>query len=143
MSRAATSVFIHGLYSAGLSAVLLLAPSFLFGWVGLPSQRGVWVYTVALALAIVAYMDLGTARDEARLYYWVSIFQRCAVASALGALVYLGVARTSVMILAAPEALLAAWTLGALVMDGRMAAKETRLQTAAMAATAPGQVVAR
>ena len=121
--RAAISVFVHGLYTAGWSVVFLLAPARVFGWAGLPPQRGLWMYVVALALALLAFVELEAARDEARGYFWLAILQRCAISTGLGALVYLRLATAPVMLLAVPEALFAVWTALALLGDAHAAAR--------------------
>jgi hypothetical protein len=62
MSRAATSVFVFGIYLAAVGAIFLVAPNLLLGVLGFPPTNEVWIRVAGVLVLILAYYFIQSAR---------------------------------------------------------------------------------
>jgi hypothetical protein len=121
MSRAALSVFVHGLYVAALVVTFFTVPDFALGLFGLPPHKDVFLYVAAMLLAFLGGYYILAARTEARGFFLFSVPQRYTVPLFFGAFVLLNLTKINIMLLTIPDVLLATWTLFALRADTRAA----------------------
>src|SRR5215470_7275570 len=111
MSRAATTVFVHGLYLIALSLTLLAVPDVALGLVGLPAHKDVFIYVAAMLVLFLGGFFVVAARNEVTDFFRLSVATRFSVPIFLGAFVLLAQAKVNLMIFAVPDVLLAVWTL--------------------------------
>jgi hypothetical protein len=119
MSRAAISVMSYGLL-LGLASLVCFGVALLGVRIpGAPPHSAEFV--AALALAFAAYGYLQVARVESRGVIWLLVCVRYATPILLTTLVALNRTPASVLVFAAPDLVLASWTLMALLADARSA----------------------
>jgi hypothetical protein len=77
-SRAAQSVLVFGAYMILQGAILMLAPNFLLGILGLPLQTSVWPRTVGWALIALGYYYVRNALAGKRDFFGWTVQVRSA-----------------------------------------------------------------
>ena len=122
MSRAAISVFVHGLYLIVLSVSFFAIPDVGLRLFGLPPHRDVFVYVTAMLLLFLALFLIVAARNEVRALFALSVVTRYSVPFFLGAFVAFNQAKVNIMVFAVPDVLLGTWTLWALRADAKAGA---------------------
>jgi hypothetical protein len=110
MSRAAISVFVHGLYIGLLSITFFAAADLVLGLFGLPAHKDVFVYVAAMLLLYLAGFFIVSARNEVRDFFKLSVVTRYLTPFFLGAFVALGQAKVNLLLFAVPDVLLGTWT---------------------------------
>ena len=110
MSRTAKSVFIFGIYLAGLGVGMLTVPNMLLGIFGLPATNEVWVRVIATLTLFLAYYYIQAARHELTEFFRASIPTRASLILFFGAFVVLGFAPPQLLLFAPPDLLGAIWT---------------------------------
>lgn len=110
MSNSARSVFVFGLYLAGLSLILLGGPNFLLGLFGLPATTEVWVRVVGMLVLLLAFYYIQAARAELTLFFQWTVYVRASVIVFFSAFVVLGYATAPLILFGVVDLLGAIWT---------------------------------
>jgi hypothetical protein len=114
MSPAAISVFVFGVYMAGQSALLMIAPNVLLSIVGLPPAQEVWVRVTGIALAVFGYYYIRAALQEIRPFFVLTTQGRALQFVLFAALVLTGVVPAILLLFAGVELASGIWTFFAL-----------------------------
>ncbi len=114
MSRAATSMFVFGIYLLVLGPTLVVAPTFLTGLFGLDAPQEVWIRVLGAIVTILGYYYLFTARREAKDFFWATVWGRPAVVVFFTAFVLLDLAEPILILFGVVDLLGAGWTFAAL-----------------------------
>ena len=114
MSKPAVSVFVFGIYAAGLACMLLIAPNVLLGLFGIPATTDVWIRIVGMLLLYLGGYYILAARTEAVAFFRLSVWLRMSVIAFFGVFVLLGVGPTALLLFGAVDFAMATWTWGAL-----------------------------
>ena len=120
MSRAATSVFVYGIYLVFLGLGLLIIPNTFLPIFGLPTTDEVWVRVGAMLLLILAYYDIQMARNEVTLFFRLTVHGRASVILFFAAFVLLDLVQPILLLLGAVDLLAALWTAWALRSDSQL-----------------------
>ena len=119
MSRAATSLFVFGVYLAFLSVILLLAPNLLLGLFGLGATSEVWIRVVGMLLFFLTLYYIQAARGELTLILQWSVYIRVSVIVFFIVFVVAGLAPTALILFGIVDLLAAIWTAVALRQDAQ------------------------
>jgi len=76
MSKAATSVFVFGIYLAFLGIILLVNPNLLLNLFGIPETNEVWIRIVGMLALFLAVYYTQTARMELTGFFWLTVYAR-------------------------------------------------------------------
>jgi hypothetical protein len=117
MSRAATSLFVFGVYLAGLSVLLLLAPNLLLGMFGIAATTEVWIRVVGMLAAFLAFYNIQAARNELTLFIQWSVYIRASVIGFFIVFVLTGLAPPALILFGIVDFVAALWTFIALRQD--------------------------
>lgn len=110
MSNSARSVFVFGLYLAGLGIVLLVAPNFMLGLFSAPSTTEVWIRVVGMLTLFLGFYYTQAARKEMTDFFRWTIYPRSTVILFFTAFVLLGFAEPSLIMFGGVDLLGAIWT---------------------------------
>jgi hypothetical protein len=114
MSRAATSMFVFGIYLLVLGPTLVVAPAFLTGLFGLDAPQEVWIRVLGAIITILGFYYLFAARHETKDFFWMTVWGRPAVLVFFTAFVLLGLAEPILILFGVVDLLGAGWTFAAL-----------------------------
>ena len=114
MSKAATSVFVFGIYLVAIGLGFLVAPNMPLGLFGFPATTEPWIRVVGLLLLILAYYYIQTARNELTGFFRYTVHARSAVIVVFAAMVLLGLAQPMLIMFGVVDLLAAIWTASAL-----------------------------
>ena len=114
MSRAATSMFVFGIYLLVLGSTLVVAPAFLLGLFGLDAPQEVWIRVTGVVAGVLGFYYLFTARREAKDFFWATVWGRPAVIIFFTAFVLLDLAEPVLILFGVVDLLGAGWTFAAL-----------------------------
>jgi len=117
VSRAATSILVFGVYLAVVGAVLLFVPNVLLGLLGFPPTNEVWIRVTGVLVLFLAYYFVQSARAGTADFWRWTTHVRFALIFIFTAMVLLGLARPSLILLGAADFLGALWTTLALRAD--------------------------
>ncbi|HEY4612261.1 MAG TPA: hypothetical protein VII11_04705 [Bacteroidota bacterium] len=110
MSTPARSVFIFGLYLAGLGIVLMVAPNFLLGLFGIPETNEVWIRIVGVLVLLLGYYYTNAARKGLTEFFKSTVVARASVIVFFTAFVLLGYAPVTLIVFGAVDLVGAIWT---------------------------------
>lgn len=110
MSKAATSIFIFGIYMLGEGAVLLTFPNILLQLVQIPETSEVWIRLAGIALLVLGYYYVQAARIELKEFFVWTIHARLAQFGVIMGLVLFGLGQPMILIFAAVEFVSGLWT---------------------------------
>lgn len=114
MSRAATSLFVYGIYLVFLGLGFLIIPNTILPVFGLPTTAEVWIRVAAMLLLILAYYDIRMARNEVTLFFRLTVHARASVILFFAVFVLLDLVSPILLLLGAVDLLAALWTAWAL-----------------------------
>ena len=114
MSKAATSVFVFGIYLVLIGLGFLVAPNIPLGLFGFPTTTEPWIRIVGLLSLILAYYYIQTARTEITEFFRYTVHARAAVIVVFAAMVLLGLAQPMLIMFGVVDLLAAIWTALAL-----------------------------
>jgi hypothetical protein len=114
MSRAATSMFVFGIYLLVLGPTLVVAPAFLLGLFGLDAPQEVWIRVLGAIVTILGFYYVFAARHETKDFFWATVWGRPAVIVFFTAFVLLGLAEPVLILFGVVDLLGAGWTFAAL-----------------------------
>ncbi len=114
MSKAATSVFVFGIYLIVIGLGFLVMPNMPLGLFGFPPTSEPWIRVVGVLLLILAYYYIQTARNEITGFFRFTVHGRSAVIVVFGALVILRLAQPMLIMFGVVDLLAAIWTANAL-----------------------------
>ncbi len=114
MSRAATSVFVFGLYLFGLGATLLVVPNPFLALFGLPAIADVWIRALGMAFLFLATYHVVAARHEFTPFFRWSVSLRSLVIVFFAAFVLLGFVDPILILFGCLDLAGALWTAMAL-----------------------------
>ena len=110
MSKAARSVFIFGLYLAGLGIILLTQPNLLLSLFGISETTEVWIRVVGMLVILLAVYYTQLARQEITLFFWLTVYVRCSVIVFLTLFVLMGLSSPTLILFGAVDLIGAIWT---------------------------------
>lgn len=114
MSNSARSVFVFGLYLAGLGIVLLVAPNLMLGMFLAPTTTEVWIRVAGMLTLFLGFYYTQAARKELTDFFRWTIYPRTSVILFFTAFVLLGFASPSLILFGVVDLLGAIWTALAL-----------------------------
>ncbi len=114
MSKAATSVFVFGVYLIVIGLGFLLVPNLPLGLLGFPATTEPWIRVVAMLLLILAYYYIQAARNEMTGFFHLTVHSRASVIVFFVAFVALGLAQPMLILFGVVDLLAAIWTALAL-----------------------------
>jgi hypothetical protein len=117
MSKAATSLFVYGIYLIIIGLGFLLIPNTILGIFGMPSTPGPWIQVMAMLLLILAYYDIQAARSELIAFFRFSVHVRASVIIFFIAFVAVGIAEPILILFGVIDLSAAIWTALALRAD--------------------------
>src|SRR5712691_8949759 len=110
MSRAATTVFVYGVYLIFLGVTLIVTPNTLLGILGIPPTTEVYIRILgAVVLGIALYYVAAARQDVVPFFRW-TVWGRALVLACLIVFVALKLAPAVLLIFSVIEALGATWT---------------------------------
>jgi hypothetical protein len=118
MSKAATSLFVFGIYLCGLGLLLLLAPNLLLQFFGVPSTSEVWIRLNGMFVLCLSFYYVQAARYGLAVFIRWTIWARGAVIIFFAAFVLLASAPKALLWFGLIDLLAAIWTWLALQKDG-------------------------
>jgi hypothetical protein len=110
MSKGARSVFVFGIYLAGLGIVLLVAPNFLLELFFLPSTTEVWVRVVGMLVLFLGFYYTQAARKELTDFIRWTMYPRATVILFFTTFVLLGFAKPPLILFGVADLLGVVWT---------------------------------
>ena len=119
MASPAFTIKVFGVYALLAGFTLLLVPNVLFGLLGIPETREVWIRVVGAFAAAIGYYYWACAAGNARPFFVASVSGRGLFALTLVALIVLAGAPLALLLFAALELLGAGWTFAALRREPR------------------------
>ena len=114
MSKAATSLFVFGIYLVLLGLFLLIAPNTLITFFGLPAANDVWIRVVGMLLVFLAYYDIQAARKNMTDFFRWSVIARMSVIVFFAVFVILDLVKPILLLFGGVDFLAATWTCLAL-----------------------------
>lgn len=117
MSRAAKSLFIFGIYLAGLGLMLLLVPNLLLRAFGVPPTNEVWIRINGMFILCLSFYYVQTARHELTSFIRWTVWARIAVIFSFAAFVLLVSAPKALLLFGLIDLFSAIWTWLALNRD--------------------------
>ena len=114
MSRAATSMFVWGIYTAVTGLTFLVVPNVPLELLGFGATDEIWIRVLAVVLIVLGYYYLRTARHEIAPFFGWTVHARAFVVVAFVLFVVLGLAAPMLLLFAATETLGTIWTAWAL-----------------------------
>ena len=118
MSPAARSVFVFGLYLAGLGGALMLVPNLVLAPFGFPPTSEVWLRVAGSLVAIIGFFFLVAARHELTPFFRATLFARSFLFVSLSGFVLAGLAPAQLILFGVIDLLGALWTFFALRRPG-------------------------
>jgi len=110
MSKAATSLFVFGIYLVALGFFLLIAPNTLITLFGLPVTSDVWIRVVGMLIVLLAYYNIQAARGEVVEYFRWSVVARASVIVFFAGFVLAGLVKPVLLLFGGVDLAAAAWT---------------------------------
>ncbi len=114
MSKAATSLFVFGIYLTFVGLGFLLIPNTILGILGVAPTTEPWIHIVGMLLLFLAYYDIQSARVEQKVFFKLSVYARASVILFFIAFVILGMAPPILLLFGVVDLLAAIWTALAL-----------------------------
>ena len=114
MSKAALSIFLFGLYLAGLGIVLLVVPELLLNLFGLPSTNEVWIRVVGMLVLVLAVYYTQTAMMELTSFFQLTVYVRPFVIVFFALFVLMGLVKPVLILFGMVDFMGALWTWWAL-----------------------------
>jgi len=114
MSRAATTVFVYGVYLIFLGVTLILTPNTLLGILGIPPTTEVYIRILGAVVLGIALYYVAAARQEVVPFFRWTVWGRTLVLTALIVYVALKLTPAVLLVFSVVEALGATWTALAL-----------------------------
>ena len=114
MSKAATSVFVFGIYLTFVGLGFLIIPNTILGILGVPPTTEPWIHIVGMLLLILAYYYIQSARAEQKVFFKLSVYARASVILFSITFVILGIAPPILLLFGVVDLLAAIWTALAL-----------------------------
>jgi hypothetical protein len=114
VSRAATSMFVFGIYLLVLGPTLVVVPAFVLGLFGLDAPQVVWIRVLGAIVTILGFYYVFAARHETKDFFWATVWGRPAVIVFFTAFVLLGLAEPVLILFGVVDLFGAGWTFAAL-----------------------------
>ena len=110
MNRAARSIFVFGLYLTGMGLGLVAMPNTLLGLLRFPASTEIWPRVLGVVTLVLAYYYIQAARHELTAFFRWTVTARVGVFVVFAALVLLGLAPATLVLLGAVDLAAAIWT---------------------------------
>ena len=110
MTAPARTVFVFGVYLAGLGVGLLTAPGTVLAPFGLPVPQEVWIRVAGMVVAILGAYYLLAARHGLRTFFVWTVATRASVIVVFAMLVFSGLAPGILLLFGAVDLAGALWT---------------------------------
>ena len=117
MSKAATSLFVFGIYLCGLGLLLLLVPNLLLQVFSMPPTNEVWIRINGMFVLCLSFYYTQAARHELTRFIRWTVWARAAVILCFSAFVVLVAAPKALLLFGVIDLLSATWTWLALKKD--------------------------
>ena len=114
MSRAATSLFVFGIYLLGLGLILLLVPNLILKFFGAPPTNEVWIRINGMFVLCLSFFYVQAARNNLTIFIRWTVLARIAVIFFFAAFVLLVSAPKALLLFGLIDLLSAIWTWRAL-----------------------------
>ncbi len=110
MNTAAKSIFVFGIYLAGLGIILITTPNVLLTTVGFAPTNEVWVRVIGVLILFFAYYFIRAAHKNLIDFFRWSVHVRASLIFFFVAFVLLGLASPSLILFGVGDLLGAIWT---------------------------------
>ena len=79
MTRAAKTVYYHGIYMIVLAVGFLLIPNMILSTIGLPETQEVWIRAIGMLLGIYGCFHILAAKEDVKPFFVWSVYGRASV----------------------------------------------------------------
>lgn len=117
MSRSVFSLKIFAAYLLGLGVILVLAPNLLLTMFGFPATSEVWIRVLGFVVVNLSVYYWYAAKSESRPLFVATIYTRTFILVAFAALAVSGLAKPTLVLFGAVDAIGGLWTYLALRRD--------------------------
>ena len=114
MTRAATTIFVFGVYVLVLGAMLIFLPNLVIGPFGFPEAREPWIRVLGVVTLTLGGYYVAAARKNVTPFFSWTVVGRFTILLAFVALVLAGLAPPALIAFGLFDAVGAAWTWAAL-----------------------------
>lgn len=110
MKKSSTSIFVFGLYLAGMGLGLVAMPNLVLGTLGFPATDEIWVRVLGVVTLVLAYYYISAARADLKTFAQWTVTARIGVFVAFTAFVLLKFVGPVMILLGSVDLLGALWT---------------------------------